>query len=140
MFRRARLNISLRTWRDAGRRPGAQAPRAANLQVMDCIVGMRVLKRFTSALKSGLSVLSPDCREVSRLQAEALAGKLPLLRRLGLRIHLGICSWCRRYGKEIRFLHQAAHEPGEEGHPAPAPGLSPEARERLTRSLRNESK
>jgi len=42
-------------------------------------------------------MLSPGCREASRLQSEALDQPLSLPQRLGLRLHLLICKWCRRY-------------------------------------------
>ena len=59
-------------------------------------------------------------------------------KRLGLWLHLLICKWCRRYGKQIRFLREAAHEHGEE-LTAPAPQqLSPGARERIKRKLQTD--
>lgn len=27
--------------------------------------------------------------------------------RLGMKLHLMLCRWCRRYGRQIRFLHEA---------------------------------
>ena len=42
-------------------------------------------------------------------QGEAVDRKLPLRQRFGLRVHLMLCKWCRRYGKQITFLRDAAH-------------------------------
>lgn len=78
---------------------------------------MSWLARLLKSLAEGTAVLSPNCRQASRLQAKALNHKLPPLQRIGLRIHLFLCEWCRRYGKHIRFLHGADHE-----HPAGPPG------------------
>ena len=100
---------------------------------------MQKLKKLVSAFKTGLRMLSPDCREASRLQSEALDHPLSLPQRLGLRLHLLFCKWCRRYGKQIRFLRQAVHEHPDEVSGGPPQGISPEARERLKRSLRNGS-
>ena len=80
----------------------------------------------------------PTCRQASRLQSEGLDRRLSLPKRLGLRLHLLACRWCRRYGNQIRFLRQALRERPEDVTGA-APGtLSAEARERLQRALRNE--
>jgi hypothetical protein len=77
--------------------------------------------------------LSPNCKEAIRLQSEALDHPLPPLRRIGLRIHLALCVWCSRYGKQIKFLRTAAQK-CEHDH-APNTALSAEARERIKRKL-----
>ncbi len=94
---------------------------------------------LVKTLFGGIADLSPNCREAARLQSEALDHKLPFRRRLGLRIHLMICKWCCRYGKQVRFLRDAAREHSDKA-PEPAPEkLSDEARERIKRRLRAES-
>ena len=80
-----------------------------------------------------LLALSPNCKEASRLQATALHESLPLPRRLGLRFHLLLCGWCRRYGKNIRLLRDVAEHSGE--HEDCPPVLTREARERLRRKV-----
>jgi hypothetical protein len=84
-----------------------------------------------------LSALWPNCREAIRLQSDALERPLPLLKRIGLRIHLILCRWCRRYGKQIRFMRSALR-----GHPDSLPQSSPQslsspARERIKDAIRN---
>lgn len=101
---------------------------------------MELLKRAAAALKTGLRTLLPNCREASRLQSDALDQPLPLPQRFGLRVHMLLCKWCRRYGKQIRFLRHAAHEHSEKLTEATPRTLSPEVRERLKHSLRNEPK
>ncbi len=97
---------------------------------------MELLKRVVAAL----STLSPNCREASRLQSEALDHSLSRGQRVGLRLHLLLCHWCRRYGNQIRFLRQAVHQHPDEANDATSQGLSPEARERLKQSLRDGQK
>ena len=97
---------------------------------------MELLKRVVTALRT----LSPNCREASLLQSEALDHSLSRGQRFGLRLHLLLCKWCRRYGKQIRFLRQAVHEHPDEVNDASPQSLSPEARERLKQSLREEQK
>ena len=97
---------------------------------------MHALKQIKASLLTGLRVLMPTCREALRLQSEALDRPLPASRRPGLYVHLLLCKWCRFYGQQIRFLRHAAHEHPEELTQAGAPGLSPEAGERIRQKLR----
>ena len=98
---------------------------------------MQFLKDTVSALKTGFRTLMPTCRDASRLQSQALDQAVPMPKRLGLRLHLLVCKWCRRYGKQIRFLSQAVHEHPDQVNEATPRTLSPEARERLKQSLRD---
>ena len=77
------------------------------------------------------------CRDASRLQSEALDKDLSFLQRLGLALHLMICKWCRRYGRQVRFLREAAHEHPENLSEAVPQKLSAEARERIKQRLRS---
>lgn len=78
------------------------------------------------------------CRDASRLQSEALDKKLSFVQRLGLALHLAICKWCRRYGRQVRFLREAAHEHPENLSEAVPQKLSAEARERIKQRLQSE--
>lgn len=98
---------------------------------------MQLLKRLGTALQNGLRTISPTCRDATRLQSLALDQQLSLPKRIGLRLHLLLCKWCRRYGRQLRFLRQAAHEHPEQLANATPRSLAPEARERLKQSLRN---
>jgi hypothetical protein len=79
--------------------------------------------------------LLPNCHEAARLQSQALDKKLPALQRFGLWLHLLACKWCRRYGKQIRFLQHAAQEHPENLSNAVPQNLSTEARERIKQRL-----
>jgi hypothetical protein len=96
------------------------------------------MTHFLKSLMAGAGELSPSCREATRLQSEALDRPLPLRQRIGLRIHLVLCRWCKRYGKQIRFLRSAAHCHDEHGHGLPPQSLRPEARERMKERLNSE--
>ena len=99
---------------------------------------MNWLANILKPLARGMAALSPSCRQASRLQSEALDHRLPLLQRIGLRIHLLLCKWCRRYGKQIRFLRDAAHEHPDELLESARQKLSDAARERMKQRLRAE--
>jgi hypothetical protein len=93
---------------------------------------------FWSKFKTTCANLSPDCRAAGRAQSEALDHPLPRSKRLGLWLHLLICVWCRRYGKQIRFLGSAAHEHQADLTEAVPQKLSATARERIKQKLTSE--
>ena len=99
---------------------------------------MKQSESFLKTFVRGFTAISPNCKEAVRLQSEALDHQLPGLERLGLRLHLVLCKWCRRYGKQIRFLHDTAHvHPNELTEPVPQK-LPDAARERMKQRLRAE--
>jgi hypothetical protein len=99
---------------------------------------MQPVKKITAVIKTGFGALLPACREASRLQSEALDRKLSVPQRFGLSLHLLVCKWCRRYGKQIRFLREAAQEHPENLADAVPQTLSAEARERIKQRLKSD--
>lgn len=97
---------------------------------------MRLFHSAIRVLAKGMRVLSPNCRQASRLQSDALDRPLSTPQHIGLRIHLLLCRWCRRYGAQLRFLRQASRK-NPDGGPSSSPGstLPPEARARMKRML-----
>ena len=84
---------------------------------------------------SGVASLSLNCREATRAQSDALDAPLPIMRRVGLRIHWLMCKWCRRYGEQIHFLRSSAHAHEEALTKAEPERLSEEARARIKEKL-----
>src|SRR6266702_1183026 len=99
---------------------------------------MDPVKKISAILKTGFCTLLPSCRDASRLQSEALDKELSFPRRFGLALHLMVCKWCRRYGRQVRFLRDAAHEHPEEMVTPLPHKMSDEARERIKRRLQAE--
>jgi hypothetical protein len=89
-------------------------------------------------IKSALSALCVDCRGASLAQSEMLDHPLPTARHIGLRLHVILCAWCRRYGRQLRFLHRAAQQHPEELSQVSPHTLPPAAKERIKRSLREQ--
>jgi hypothetical protein len=95
--------------------------------------------KLWNKIKSGCAGLAPSCREAARAQSEALEHSLPPAKRFGLWLHLLMCRWCRRYGQQIRFMRAAVHEHEDQQTDAMPQKLSPEARERLKRTLNSKT-
>jgi hypothetical protein len=101
---------------------------------------MKFHDSLAGPLQKALSSISPNCKEASRLQAEALNRELPFSKRVGLRVHLLLCGWCRRYGRNIRFLRGTVEHPTEHGECNHSPEFTAEAKERLKQKLTNHQK
>jgi hypothetical protein len=95
---------------------------------------------FWGKIKAAARELTPNCREAVRAQSDALERPPTLTTRLGMRLHLLMCKWCRRYGQQIRFLRTAAHEHSDEFTAAAPKKLSHEARARMKQKLQSERK
>jgi len=48
-----------------------------------------------------------SCRETSELVSRGLDERLDVMQRLGVRLHLAMCSACRAFARQARFLHAA---------------------------------
>ena len=104
-----------------------------------CVSGrdMNWLSNLTTSVARIAGVISPSCKQASRLQSEAMDRRLSFFERLGLRIHLLLCAWCRRYGEQLKFLRSAAHQCESHEQAEAAQKLSPEARERIKQKLQS---
>jgi hypothetical protein len=89
-------------------------------------------------MKKVFSAFFLTCRQATQLQSDALDTKLCASKRFGLRLHLLICKWCRRYGKQIRFLRDVALDHPDHLTEAGPQKLSAEARERIKQRLKSE--
>jgi hypothetical protein len=61
---------------------------------------------------------------------------LSVWEQMGLRIHLLLCKWCRRYRQQLGFLRSVAHQCDEHQVTQPPEGLSSEARERIKQKIK----
>lgn len=77
-------------------------------------------------------LLMPSCQEVRDNLTEYMEGKLPLHKRMGIRLHLMMCTMCDGLRKALLALPRAAKE--ILGPPAEAPA---EAKETLDRVLKH---
>ena len=86
-------------------------------------------------LAAWISTLSPGCKQVARLQSQAVARPLSVSERMGLELHLLICHWCRRFGEQVTFLRSAAHQCSENEQANAVYSLTVEGRERIKQRL-----
>ena len=91
---------------------------------------------LSKGLRRRAVVISPSCKEATRLQSESMDRNLSVWEQLGLRIHLLLCRWCRRYRQQLGFLRSAAHQCDEHQLSERSEGLSTEARERIKEKIK----
>ncbi len=79
-----------------------------------------------------------SCEETSELLSRAQDERLSFTERMGVRIHLLMCSLCHRYEKQLRFIRKATESLAQDSahDDEAATSLSPEARERVLGALR----
>jgi hypothetical protein len=75
------------------------------------------------------------CAEVTRLLSDPAAPPLTCRQRIALRVHLAICSFCSRYKHQLHRLRLALRRDPADADTPVSQTLSPEARERIRRSL-----
>jgi hypothetical protein len=102
---------------------------------------VKKLKFRIGRLAGWLIRMTPSCREIVGLISEDLDCPVPLGTRFKIRVHFLICKWCERYRRQLLFMRNAIRRhpdrlAGAEP-PTDSPGLSPEARARIARVLRD---
>lgn len=75
------------------------------------------------------------CAEVTRILSEAPERPLAWRERVTLRVHLAMCAWCSRYKSQLKRLRISLHSHSADAETPDSVGLSPEARDRISRSL-----
>lgn len=87
-------------------------------------------------MRSLLRTISPNCRDVAESLSRSLDEPQPAAVRLGMKIHLLLCRWCRRYQRQLRFMRSEVRE--GESHWAECSGrhLPADARKRMKELLR----
>jgi hypothetical protein len=98
------------------------------------------VKNPIESLCQSVRDFSPNCEQAARLQSESLDLRLPWRQRTGLRIHLMLCQWCRRYAQHLEFLRHAAREYKSRVPEQTQVTLGVEARERIQRALRDQAR
>ena len=81
-----------------------------------------------------------SCKDVTRLLSESMDRSLPLGKRVGVRLHLLICTFCSRYERQLLLIRETVRRlaaTDEARGSLAGESLSEEAKERIRSSLRN---
>jgi hypothetical protein len=75
----------------------------------------------------------PTCKEATELASRAMDCRLPLAERLALKVHLAMCRNCTRFMQQLHEMRRLfrVETAADDG----APGLTPEARQRIETGL-----
>ncbi len=79
-----------------------------------------------------------SCEETSLLVSQSLDRRLSWRERIALRMHLLVCDACRSFANQVAFLRTAARRFGRGTNAPERLRLSPGARERIARKLRDD--
>jgi len=96
--------------------------------------------RMMLMMSKAMSGFTPTCNEVSRLTSQALDEKLALRHRLGVKIHLLFCKWCRLYKKQLQVIDDMLRRCAVDNLTDDSICLSDAARERMKESLEDQNK
>ena len=86
-------------------------------------------------------LLTLKCREASILMSASMDDPLPAVDRWALRLHMMVCTACRRYRRQLRMMRRVLHEAtkaAEQGVASGTIGLSADARRRLQDAIERE--
>ena len=75
----------------------------------------------------------PTCRETTQLASRAMDERLPFANRMALRLHLAICENCARFNRQLQEMRRLFR--AETAADDDAPGLDPDARQRIATEL-----
>lgn len=78
----------------------------------------------------------PSCKQITEIASTSLETPLPKWQRWQFRLHLLICRHCRRYFKQLRFLHRLSATVGDH---LTDKALSANARARIAEALQQAS-
>ncbi len=85
-------------------------------------------------------LMMPNCRETSRLVSESMDRKLPLFKRLVLRLHLRMCKYCHRFERQLLMMRQISRHINQHIERLDTSiSLPDEARERIRIAIRAHS-
>lgn len=89
-----------------------------------------------------MSKVMPNCQEVSLLTSRAMDEKISLKEQVGLKMHLLVCKWCRRYSKQVNLIRDIVRQQASRVKSTKSQtgaNLSPGARDRIEKVLKDGS-
>ncbi len=93
-----------------------------------------IFSRMTHGMMTFMMRFLPSCEDAARMASERLDSPLGLGKRMGLRIHLSMCKWCRDYERQLKQVHLTIRRTVDQDDPNLMPvaaKLSDSCRKRL---------
>lgn len=101
---------------------------------------MNPLQKANYAMMRIMVRVMPSCRDISQLISAGMDRNLPLRKRLSIRLHVSMCRFCRRYGKQLHLLHEGVGHYADPDANVVEKSLSPAAKEKLEKALADRAK
>lgn len=57
-----------------------------------------------------MNIFLPDCETVSHLTSHALDEELPFRKKIGMKIHIMFCEFCKNNAKQLRLMKDLIHK------------------------------
>jgi hypothetical protein len=98
---------------------------------------MSKIRTILGGIAVGLvCAITPRCREMTRLISMDRDVPVSGITALRMRLHYKVCVWCERYRDQVALISELSKKFPESDHGAP--GLTEEARERITDAVKKE--
>jgi hypothetical protein len=101
---------------------------------------MNISQNTGYAMMRFMARLMPSCKETAALISGNMDRQLPGRRRFSIRVHVMMCSLCRRYEKQLHLLRGGMHRYADPDESEVGESLSPAAKERLQQVLERSGK
>ena len=96
---------------------------------------LNIVARVRRAIWQKILLSLDTCQQMAPVMSDSMERRLGPVNWIKLRIHLFVCLWCRRYLQQIKMLRRVARKARVKQVPPTAPGLSSDARSRITAAL-----
>ena len=95
---------------------------------------MRLYDKTKHAIRYWLLRRLPTCKQTTEVISQGMERPLSINEKILLKLHLWVCAWCQWYLEQLYGIRSTLRTPNEDAEIS-AVGLSPEARERIKRSI-----
>ena len=105
-------------------------------------MALKLYDKLKHSIRYWLLRRLPTCQQTVEKISQSMERSLSLQERINLKLHLWICAWCQWYLEHLQLMRDAVRlqkNENDEAEISPTTRLSDEARERIRRSLTNDS-
>ncbi len=95
-------------------------------------------RKFQSRMDRLMFRVIPSCRRAMELQSRSMDERLPVRQRVALAMHCALCRFCRRYGRQLRWIRKKLREFSSSAEGDQWTPMESGMRERLRRRIREE--